>query len=192
MSDELVELTDIPFVEDSSPIVIDYNRPIVEIPWVPPPPKQPEPEPPHWTECSPEGLKSFNYMISRFEEMFESESTIKEFYVNPLNEAFYGSHDEFNDIYNKEIQKQLIIWLRKELADNRLFDVNYWKPFEDRVYMRTMYMGYKQMFMFNNYYFQLIISAAEDVEYCFELIYHYGLSSLPDDMMPSNYWNSKY
>ena len=45
MSDDLVDITDIPFVEDGSPIIIDYNRPIVEVPWVPPPQDLPYPWP---------------------------------------------------------------------------------------------------------------------------------------------------
>lgn len=192
MSDDPADFTDIPFVEDGSPIVIDYNRPIVEVPWVPPPPKQPEPELPHWRECNREALKRFNYMLAHFEEMFESETTIKDFYVNPLTEQCFSYEDEHNIIHGAEIQKQLIPWIRKELSENRLFNDNYWKPFPDYLCRDYMYLCYRKMFIFNDSYFQLVLNSTDEIIAKFELVHYDEVSCSPDNMMADNYWNRIY
>jgi hypothetical protein len=193
MSDcESVDSSEIPFSADNEPMVIDFSKPIVKRKRPTPPPKQPDPEPGYWSGYLQEGAKRFNYMIAHFEEMFESETTIKDFYVNPLTALLFSYEDEHNIVHVKEIQRQLILWIRNELSENRLFDANYWKPFQDWISRNEIYMGYRKMFVFNNTYFQLVMGATDEIIAKFELIHYDEVSCLPDNMMADNYWKRKY
>ncbi len=120
-----------------------------------------------WEEFLIEGDELFNYMKHTFETMFEGDKIIKHFYIT------YGIYDlkkyakELNDQYCKEIQKELIPWIKNELEDDKLFDNTNWKPFRDDIYIEFMHLGYKKIFQYKNFYFQLILDESCGIcNYC--------------------------
>jgi hypothetical protein len=104
----------------------------------------------------------------------------------------YGSQ-ELNQVFGKEIQKELVPWIKKELEENRLFDKTLWRPFRDVYTITDMYLGYRKLFPFRpdyetypellentilppeinikgTYYFQLAIDAECYEETCNDCI----------------------
>jgi hypothetical protein len=121
-----------------------------------------------WSSFLKEGDILYNYLINNFEELFDG-NKIKHFgfrdgiYLNTLN------NDEMNTIYGKDIQLELIPWIRIELEENRLFKKELWKPFRDRWHFSEMYYGYRKLFQYKHYYFQLAMETCcnlDNCEYC--------------------------
>jgi hypothetical protein len=104
-----------------------------------------------WDRFLVEGELLFQYMKDNFNNMFEGDAKIKHF--NIRNEMCYdhGSH-ELNQVFGKEIQKELVPWIKKELEDNRLFNNTLWKPFRDIYTLHDMYLGYRKLFLFRPNY----------------------------------------
>ena len=167
-----------------------------------------------WEEFLIQGDILYNYMINNFENMFDSDKIIKHFHIRPgLFEIGWYDADEINEKYGDDIQKELIPWIRKEFETNRLFDKNKWKPFRDQDAFVDMYLGYRIMFPYKHYYFQLAID-----DFCGDCIYcknnenrtHFQLSLWgwkeenkerlqpddnflvsPDNIIPDWYWEIK-
>ena len=167
-----------------------------------------------WEEIEKKGDVFFNYMIHKFESMFDGES-IKEF--NIRDEGVYDiCSEELMKKYGSAMEKELILWIREQYASGRLFNKENWKPFRDVYTFSTIYLGYNLMFSYNDYYFYLAISedyvkeenkykdVDEDVKQIihFQLVILYGLNDkrikpdsraiiLPDNTVPMFYWDRK-
>jgi hypothetical protein len=104
-----------------------------------------------WDRFLVEGEVLFEYMKNNFIDMFEGDTKIK--YFNIRNEICYDyGSQELNKVFGKEIQKELVPWIKKELEDNRLFNNTLWKPFRDRYTLHDMYLGYRKLFSFRPNY----------------------------------------
>jgi hypothetical protein len=119
-----------------------------------------------WEELVKEGEMLFDYMISNFENMIDGESNIKHFDIENGDYGFTCYVDEIKEKYYDDIQKNLIIWIKKEFDTNELFINNNWKPFRDPELITCMFLGYKKMFQFDKYMFQLILKTDCDNEEC--------------------------
>lgn len=108
-----------------------------------------------WERFLKEGDELFNYMVNNFEKMFENDTHIRHYRVR---EGIYSNVSEIDIIeklYNNDIEKECIEFIRNELKNKLLFDKLNWKPFRDSYYLSEMYFGYKKLFKFKQYYFQL-------------------------------------
>jgi hypothetical protein len=121
-----------------------------------------------WLSFLEEGDILYNYLVNNFEELFDG-NKIKHFgfrdgiYLNILN------NDEMNATYGKDIQTDLIHWIRIELEENRLLKKELWKPFRDKWHLSEMYYGYRKLFQYKHYYFQLAMETScslDECEYC--------------------------
>ena len=151
------------------------------------------------------GKELYNDMIHNFENMFDGDTIIKHFDIH------YGNSSNINVIeiienYGDNIQKELISWIRKEFEDNNLFIYKNWKPFRSHYHITSMFFGYKKLFQYKQYYFQLTID--DLVDKINERIIHFELAAcwskedgkeylqpdndciiLSDNIMPEYYWN---
>lgn len=162
-----------------------------------------------WNNFLVEGKVLFQYMQNNFNNMFEGDVIIKHFNIRDEGCYDLGS-EECMAMYGTEIQKDLVPWIKKELEDNRLFDSTLWRPFRDRYTLSDMYLGYKKLFEFKQYYFQLCIASCCELEICtncinkenrkhFEIIIYgikneqsgkkerYNIDNL-SNFMPEHYW----
>lgn len=179
-----------------------------------------EQDPMFWKRFLQEGEHHFMYMTHNYESMLDKESRIPHFTIRPdINCERYDTC-EIKKIYDDELQKELIGWLKNEMKEMRLLDTTNWKPFRDTIHLMYFYLGYRKLFSFKEYYFQIGIDKCyEDVcndckinnmgnsnsDIHFELsvfgiknkfnnsIYTYidKTIDLPDDNIPDFYWNLK-
>ena len=84
-----------------------------------------------WDRFLIEGKELFEYMKNNFDNMFDGDAKIKHFEIRDEICYDYGSQ-ELNQVFGKEIQKQLVPWIKREFEDNRLFNNTLWRPFRDR------------------------------------------------------------
>jgi hypothetical protein len=167
--------------------------------------------PREWEECIKEGESLYQYMVEHFEEMFNG-NEIKHFSIWYATWWMQSYYHNVQEKYRKEIQEELITWIRKEKEIGHLEESLFWKPFRDSDSFCDIYQGYKKLFLYQNYYFQLIIqSECGECVYCekgenqihFELALYgwkddsdlvqpYNELIIGTDMlMPSKSWNSK-
>jgi hypothetical protein len=133
----------------------------------------PKPEPkPYvpmcWNRFLQEGEILFEYMTQNFETFFDGDSKLSHFNVRDAGIYDIGSQ-EVLEKYDLEIQKKLSVWIRNEYDSGRLFVKTDWKPFRDAYDMTYAYLGYRRLFQFKQYYFQLAIEsecARLDCEWC--------------------------
>jgi hypothetical protein len=166
-----------------------------------------------WDRFVKEGDILFNYMIQNFEKMFDGHSIIKHF---DIESGFIGLFDYIDDIkekYNDNLQYELIQWIQNEFHNNELFKETNWRPFRDQDILTCMFLGYRRMFQYKHYIFQLIINSScencDVCEYCkhkenrihFSLSFYgwkekdcitlhpYNRLSLSDDnVLPEQFW----
>jgi hypothetical protein len=168
-----------------------------------------------WKEFLEEGDELYSYMIHNFEEMFDGDSIIKhfdvrDFYCNGFNHA-----DIIIDKYYTDIQTELILWIKKEYIEGRLVDKTQWKPFRDYDLIE-MYHGYKKLFQYKQYYFQLGMETLCMIDNCIycnpnsdtdnkhfileiygwketeeDILYPYRYTIPSDNIMPEKHWEIK-
>jgi hypothetical protein len=152
-------------------------------------------------------------MVCNFESLFDRNTIIKHFDIRP---GVYGLNDFIILIKSQsytDIQNKLISWIHNENSIGQLFKSENWKPFRNQELLTSMYLGYKKLFQYNQYYFQLILEPdCGECEYCkytknsihFELVL-YGWKDdntmrlqpdnraiiLSDTIMPEYYWKRK-
>ena len=165
-----------------------------------------------WDRFLIEGDNLYNYMISNFENMFDG-NTIKYFCI--INGIYRNikDTDKITEDYGEEIEKELVPWIKKELREGRLFNKELWKPFRNQSQLLDMYYGYRMLFNYKEYYFQLAIEDYCDFDEnnkriddraCFLLALYgwknnnsnmlepYNDSIIPEDnVMPERHWNSE-
>jgi len=114
-------------------------------------------EEPCWDRFLIEGDESFDFMRHNFESMFDGESRIKQFEIRYDVSCKGYTTDEIYKEHGKDIEQELISWIRAEYESNRLFDKEKWKPFRDYYLFTHMYLGYRNIFQYKQYIFQLAV-----------------------------------
>ena len=164
-----------------------------------------------WKRFVEEGNELFDYLIHNYDHMID-DTTIKHFNIR---EGMCWLNEYINTIkstYNNDIQQKLISWIKKEFESGNLFKNEKWKPFPDDYAGTDMFFGYRKMFQYKHYLFQLAIEwgcRIDDCIYCKKndnmpnfCLAFYGwkdtayknlqpsnlFSLLDDDTMPESYW----
>lgn len=109
-----------------------------------------------WEKCIEKGKKLHQCMIDTFDDSFDDDGKIVEFniyyvYASTDLEAQHLVEDGFKD----EIHEKLLPWLHEERRSGRLFQQKDWKPFRDPYDIVDIFYGYRKLFVFDKYYFQL-------------------------------------
>ena len=158
----------------------------------------------------------YDYMVNNFDSMFNGEQTINHFHIRPGLFGLWADADDLKEEYGKHIQQDCIRWIRNELLEDRLLNLNNWTTIQDPDNYNDMFLGYIKMYQYKQYYLQLALedscSECIDCDDCkknkyaihFELAYYgwkdaqtntlhplnyFVVSS--DNMMPEQYWNAK-
>lgn len=70
--------------------------------------------------------------------------------------------DEIKEKHINDIEKELILWIYNEYRIGNLFNQDLWRPFSDPEAITSMFLGYRNMFIYTysggvQYYFQLAL-----------------------------------
>jgi hypothetical protein len=117
-----------------------------------------EHDPPFWNKFMAEGDKIHTYMTAHYDTMIRDDH-IPHFIIRRGGYNICDEQEKIKETYGADIERELIPWIRKEHASGRLLNKELWRPFRDWVWHVEMYWGYKHMFRYGRYYFQL---SAED------------------------------
>lgn len=122
-----------------------------------------EPEPFRWSEFLIKSDKLFNYMIHNYNFMINN-NKLRHFeimdYRDKIDRHDKKILDDLNDNYLKSIEDKLIPWIETQHKSGQLFEKSNWKPFRDQEDFLTCVIGYKVLFQYDNYYFQLVMDLA--------------------------------
>ncbi len=159
-----------------------------------------------WQQMLARGDTFFTYMTTNFDSMFLNDTFVKHLIIGEdgcYEIECYGTRDkEGQTKLLSDIQTELVPWIKTEHESGRLFEKSNWMPFRDGCGCSSYdsYMGYRFMFLFRNYYFQLSINEdcdTEDCNYCdgneintrFELVYWPKLREIgPENTIPDRHW----
>jgi hypothetical protein len=165
-----------------------------------------------WEDCLKEGEEAFQYMIHHYDDMLDGDR-VKHFDIWYATYWMQSYYDDVKALYGKEIQVELAPWIKNEFESKRLFEPTLWKPFRDGDSPNYINMGYKKLFVYKNYYFQLQIETTcsdcvdcernenpihFDIalygwkdEHSDKVLPYNDVSVLPDYMMPERDWSRK-
>jgi hypothetical protein len=145
--------------------------------------------------------KLYEYMIENVNSMINKDILNSNFYIREGFHSLDGYADELYELYEKDIQQELISWILKELSGELFFRRDLWKPFREVNSTRWAYLGYKKMFQYKNnicqlivdnngscIHFELVLYVCMDDEDGSRELKYYG-TILPDMMMPDKLWN---
>jgi hypothetical protein len=116
-----------------------------------------------WEEFVEEGNELYNYMINNFNDMIDDKS-ILHFDVEIGTYNMISHVDDIKKKYFYDIQKEIIPWIKREGKD--LFKYDNWIPFRDPDVLTIMFLGYRKMFQFKQYIFQLTMRLVCDSGTC--------------------------
>jgi hypothetical protein len=106
-----------------------------------------------WHVFVEEGEKLYNYLINNYNKMLDKDN-IPHFYIR--NWYYYIEDiDNIYESYGEDIEKELLTWIQNEYKENRLFNRELWKPFRGNHTSYEMFNGYRKLFQYKHYYFQL-------------------------------------
>jgi hypothetical protein len=159
-----------------------------------------------WDKFLKEGDELFDYMTNNFETICSNEN-ITHFDIVDRRYRFTDEVQRIKDKYMSDIHMQLYNWIKGQCDCKQLFNKGNWKPFRDQEILIDMFFGYKYMFQYQQYFFQLCIEDDCDIDNCISNIHFklvlYGWKNdmqeklQPDDrvvipsdnVMPEEYWN---
>lgn len=118
-----------------------------------------------WGEFVKEGNELYNYMLNNFNDMI-NEKSIRHFDVEIGTYNMTRYIDDIKERYFYDIQKELIPWIKREFNNKELLEYNNWIPVRDPDVLTIMFLGYRKMFQFNKYIFQLTITSQCNNETC--------------------------
>ncbi len=121
-----------------------------------------------WNKFLVEGDRLYDVLVKNFENMIDGD-LVKHFDIRDGIYRCIADTKQIEETDGIEIQKQLVPWIRNELKEGRLFDKNNWKPFRNQHQLIDMHYGYKILFVYKHYYFQLGIESfceADECKYC--------------------------
>ena len=133
----------------------------------------------NWETLAKDGDELFEYLINNYEKMLDGEDKVKHFNIDKAKHFNIDNGDyledcviEIKETYSDELQKELAPWIKNEFQKNELFKIENWKPFRDcDLYLSFIYLGYRKMFQFKHYIFQLAISfGCEERDTCIHCI----------------------
>jgi hypothetical protein len=116
------------------------------------------------SELSPYRLKQYredgndlyDYMHSQLHTNIDHCNTIKYFVIRDFPNMSYCRLDEVKKDYEMTIQPELLEWIKNERSKNRLFNRENWKVFPELWEYTRVYIGYRILFPYQQFYFQLV------------------------------------
>ncbi len=118
-----------------------------------------------WNDFIIEGDALYNHMINNFNSMID-ENEIKHFKIIDGIYRHIDDTEKMTEEYYNSIQLELILWLKNEYEEERLFDKTLWKPFRNQSFLSYMYYGYRKLFQYKHYIFQLAIESYCELDEC--------------------------
>jgi hypothetical protein len=122
-----------------------------------------------------DGEALFDYMIRNFYTMFDGDNKIKHF------DVYSGVYDlrsyvlDIKTNYMDDLQQDLIPWIKQEFENKELFQPTNWRPFCDPFILTSKFLGYRKMFQYKHYIFQLSL-----LDWCHD---SYSCNDCKDDDM---------
>lgn len=117
-------------------------------------------EHPFWDRFVEDGQCLFHRMTCEYDTMLEGDSIVKHvgFRVSGYGHIDSKILDTIKQEHGEQIQKELVPWIRSQHRGHMLFSPINWKPVNDMYVLHDMYMGYRKVFRYQQYYFQLSLS----------------------------------
>ncbi len=111
-----------------------------------------------WEKFVIEGDALYDHLVNNYDTLFDGD-IIKHFEIRQQYNSLLSGKDIIDQysIYIDDIKCKLLQWIKTERENGRLFDRNLWKPFRDTYTLNDMYNGYRYLFQYKQFYFQLIM-----------------------------------
>ena len=118
-----------------------------------------------WDRFVIEGDALYNLMTTNFDSLFDG-NTIKHFYIiDGIYRSIKNTAEMTNEM-SDDVEKELLPWIKNELEQGRLFNKTLWRPFRDNTSAVTMYYGYRKLFNYKEYIFQLAMETWCELDVC--------------------------
>lgn len=117
--------------------------------------------PSEWKKCIYQANECFAHLCAHFDDMLDG-MHIRHFDIHCANYSMMGYHEEVATRHGNCIHLALTPWIREEAQSGRLFKRSHWKPFRKPCSYTACYTGYRKLFTYDKYTFQLTIAKDKD------------------------------
>ena len=173
----------------------------------------------NWRVLAEECDKLFEDFVPHYKNMLDGEDKIKHFCMKGRSWGLMEDVNEIREEIKDDIQRQLVPWIKNEFKYNDLTNIKRWRPVRDFYTLTYVFLGYKKLFQYKHYLFQLILlyECDDDDDTCIckycenkEHTPHFGvmlfgwrdincdklqpenrLTVFDDNMIPKSYWDFK-
>ena len=101
-----------------------------------------------------EGEELYQYMLEHFESMFNEYHTLIFVDIRYFSDSCRDHVKEVTDTCGDDIIRAYSIWLLQE-KEKVLFNKENWQIYRNRDEITDMYLGYRILFVYQQYYFQV-------------------------------------
>ena len=111
--------------------------------------------PPFMDRFIREGEELYQFLIENFDTMFNKDNTLIFVDIRYFSDS---CQDYLKDIHTNDsddIKREYSVWLLQEKNSGRLFDRANWQIYRNRDVFTDMYLGYRILFIYKQYYFQV-------------------------------------
>ena len=115
-----------------------------------------------WTKHIKPSDYLFNYLYHHYHDLFDEENCIKHFDMRPATASMMGHYETIHEQYGKDVHDAIVPWIHAEHRSGRLMNKENWKPFHEPDCYTSIYCGYRILFPFNKYLFQLALEGGGD------------------------------
>jgi hypothetical protein len=118
-----------------------------------------------WDRFLIEGNALYDILTTKFDSLFDG-NIIKHLTIIDGVYRRIKNTDEMTNEISDDIEKILYPWIKNELKEGRLFDKILWRPFRDNNVLTSMYYGYRKLFKYKEYIFQLAMETYCELDEC--------------------------
>ena len=111
--------------------------------------------PPFMDRFIREGEELYQFLIYNFDTMFNEDNTLIFVDIRYFSDSCQGYIKDIQKNYSDDIRKEFGLWLLHEKANGWLFDRANWQIYRNRDVCTDMYIGYRTLFVYKQYYFQV-------------------------------------
>ena len=112
---------------------------------------------PFWNRFEREADEAYSYMVMNLEHMIDAERLLH-FSIQPSwNGNTVGYYEEIKQAHQHQLEGVVLTWIRQERDAGRLLIRENWLPYRHSLDHTVSYLGYRGLFCFKEYVFQLSI-----------------------------------
>ena len=125
---------------------------------------------PFWERFEQEADQAYSYLVANVDHMIKGKRVLH-FSIQPSwNGSTIRYYEQIKQAHQKELEGLVILWVRQERDAGRLFIRENWKTYRHTLDHTASFIGYRGLFCFKEYVFQLSVDLYDWDDDCIDCL----------------------